>query len=87
MSGERPSIGALSGTLRPESPVSQTLAGRIGMPNHGHNGPRIRAAGRRFADRRHIELHTAYFSPNAATRSTCRAPRTADQNLERALSS
>lgn len=45
------------------------LSGGVGVLNHGHNHPRILAARRRFAERQHMEVHKAFFSPYVAALS------------------
>jgi putrescine aminotransferase len=45
------------------------FSGGVGVLNHGHNHPRILAARRRFADRRRMEVHKAFFSPYLAALS------------------
>ncbi|GGK66024.1 aspartate aminotransferase family protein [Sphaerisporangium melleum] len=45
------------------------VTGGVGVLNHGHNHPRIMEARRRFADRRRMEVHKAFFSPYVAALS------------------
>ncbi|GAA2837321.1 aspartate aminotransferase family protein [Nonomuraea rubra] len=45
------------------------VTGGVGVLNHGHNHPRILEARRRFADRRRMEVHKAFFSPYVAALS------------------
>ncbi|RCG26251.1 aminotransferase class III-fold pyridoxal phosphate-dependent enzyme [Sphaerisporangium album] len=45
------------------------VTGGVGVLNHGHNHPRILEARRRFAERRRMEVHKAFFSPYVAALS------------------
>jgi putrescine aminotransferase len=45
------------------------FSGGVGVLNHGHNHPRVLAARQRFAERRRMEVHKAFFSPYLAALS------------------
>lgn len=45
------------------------MSGGVGVLNHGHNHPRVLAARRRFAEKKQMEVHKAFFSPYVAALS------------------